>query len=142
MKIYNSIYDLKDLTAEEEDFALNNSNIENVRAKLFWSRRNKYKSLKKILPRFVCKCYDDWLWERFVTALSAPKTKSEYLEFTNQHTRYKHIFYILMMRGDFNEARKYEILAEYDFVKSFESIPSDLFMKNEIEYYDWRRQQL
>ncbi len=36
-------------------------------------------------------------------------------------------------------ARKYEILSDHDAILSLESSGSDCFMKNEYEYYEWRK---
>lgn len=68
-----------------------------------------------------------------------PVTKEEYYEDTDQYRRYRDISTILIIRGEFQNAKKYEILSNTDFVKNFESIPRDVFSTNEYEYYEWRK---
>ena len=68
-----------------------------------------------------------------------PVTKDEYFEDTDQYGRYIDISTIFMIRGDFEKAKQYEILSRVDFVKRFESVPRDLFIVNEPQYYEWRK---
>lgn len=143
MKIYNSIYDLKDLTAEEEDFALENGCIENMRFNRYRKslQYRLHAFLRSFIPHVIFKYYADWAWNKLINKLYAPKTKEEYFNSTTLQKRYEDLFYVFRMRGDFAMAREYELLSGIDAVR-MHAIPHDVIMKNELEYYDWRRRQL
>ena len=68
MKIYNSIYDLKDLTAEEEDFALENGCIENMRFNRYRKslQYRLHAFLRSFIPHVIFKYYDDWAWNKLI----------------------------------------------------------------------------
>lgn len=65
--------------------------------------------------------------------------KGEYFARTSQKKAYFDLFWVFRYRGDFKMARKYEILSDHDAILSLESSGSDCFMKNEYEYYEWRK---
>ena len=68
-----------------------------------------------------------------------PMTEEEYMLHKTDEDKVYDMFLLFRHRGEFEKARKYEALASYDAVKSFESVPRDLFIKNEHEYYMWRK---
>lgn len=66
-------------------------------------------------------------------------TKEEYPLDRSEKEKYYDLFCLFRHRGDFEMAKKYEVLSNHDEVKEFENIPRDLFIKNELEYYEWRK---
>jgi ethanolamine utilization cobalamin adenosyltransferase len=66
-------------------------------------------------------------------------TKDEYYELKTKEQVFYDLFWVFRHRGDFEKARKYEILAKYDAILSMEDSDSDCFMQNEFEYYEWRK---
>lgn len=66
-------------------------------------------------------------------------TKDEYMRHKSDEDKLYDLFLLFRHRGDFKMAKKYEVLSNHDEVKEFENIPRDLFIKNELEYYEWRK---
>ena len=66
-------------------------------------------------------------------------TKDEYMRHKSDEDKLYDLFLLFRYRGDFEMAKKYEVLSNHDEVKEFENIPRDLFIKNELEYYEWRK---
>lgn len=138
---YKSIYDLNDLTSREEEFAHSNADIWNMRYKKELDATKCRRTFwRKIFPKFIYIHLDNKLWDKITEKIKAPITKDEYFEATTQIERYNHLFYIFMMRGNFPMARQYELMSNKDFIKDFENIPCDVFMKNEMEYYTWLKE--
>lgn len=138
--IYNSIYDLSDLTAEEEKIAINSVRWKVEQMRFFESRDKHQKKrtlLKKILPNFIYVKYSNWLFKKSEPYIYAPISREEYVHHTTQQERYGDLFLIYRHRGDFVMARRYELLSQQDYVSSFECIPRDCFMRNEPDYYLW-----
>ena len=130
---YKSIYDLNDLTSQEKEFAHSNADIWDMRYKKELDATKCRRAFwRKIFPKFIYIHLDNKLWDKI--------TKDEYFEATTQIERYNHLFYIFMMRGNFPMARQYELMSNKDFIKDFENIPRDVFMKNEMEYYTWLKE--
>lgn len=71
--------------------------------------------------------------------LYKPLEKDEYYLIRSQERAYFDLFWVFRYRGDFELARQYELLANHDAVLSMESSGSDCFMRNEYEYYVWRK---
>lgn len=140
---YKSIYDLNDLTSQEEEFAHANADIWNMRYKKELDATKSCRTFwRKIFPKFIYIHLDNKLWDKITEKMKAPITKEEYFEATTQIERYNHLFYIFMMRGNFTMAKQYELISNNDFMKDFEDIPRDVFMKNEMEYYDWLKDNI
>ena len=138
---YKSIYDLNDLTSREEEFAHSNADIWDMRYKKELDATKCRRAFwRKIFPKFIYIHLDNKLWDKITEKIKAPITKDEYFEATTQIERYNHLFYIFMMRGNFPMARQYELMSNKDFIKDFENIPRDVFMKNEMEYYTWLKE--
>lgn len=72
--------------------------------------------------------------------VESPLSKDEYIAEKSKEDMAYDLFLVMRNRGLFDKAREYEILAQHDAVKDFESIPRDLFMRNELEYYKWRKE--
>lgn len=143
MTTYKSIYDLNDLTSQEEEFAHANADIWNMRYKKeLDATKSRRTFLRKIFPKFIYIHLDNKLWDKITEKMKAPITKEEYFEATTQIERYNHLFYIFMMRGNFTMAKQYELISNNDFMKDFEDIPRDVFMKNEMEYYAWLKDNI
>ena len=133
---YKSIYDLNDLTSQEEEFAHANADIWDMRYKKeLYATKSRRAFWRKIFPKFIYIHLDNKFWGKITEKIKVPITKEEYFEATTQIERYNHLFYIFMMRGNFPMARQYELMSNNDFMKDFEDIPCDVFMKNEMEYY-------
>lgn len=66
-------------------------------------------------------------------------SKEEYMEHKSEEEKLYDLFLLFRHRGDFESTKKYEILSNHNEVKEFENIPRDLFIKNELEYYKWRK---
>ena len=66
-------------------------------------------------------------------------TQEEYMSGKTDKEKYYDLFLLCRHRGWFKRARKYEKLADHDAIKWFENLPSDMFLKNEVEYYEWRK---
>ena len=140
---YKSIYDLNDLTSQEEEFAHANADIRDMRYKKELDTTKFRRTFwRKVFPKFIYIRLDNKFGEIITEKIKAPITKEEYFEATTQIERYNHLFYILMMRGNFTLAKQYELMSNKDFIKDFENIPHDVFMKNEMEYYTWLKRRL
>lgn len=140
---YKSIYDLNDLTSQEEEFAHANADIWDMRYKKeLYATKSRRAFWRKIFPKFIYIHLDNKFWGKITEKIKAPITKEEYFEATTQIERYNHLFYIFMMRGNFPMARQYELMSNNDFMKDFEDIPRDVFMKNEMEYYAWLKENI
>lgn len=140
---YKSIYDLNDLTSQEKEFAHANADIWDTRYKKeLDATKSRRTFLRKIFPKFIYIRLDNKLWDKITEKMKAPITKEEYFEATTQIERYNHLFYIFMMRGNFTMAKQYELMSNNDFMKDFEDIPRDVFMKNEMEYYAWLKDNI
>lgn len=138
---YKSIYDLNDLTSQEEEFAHANADIWDMRYKKELDATKCCRAFwRKIFPKFIYIHLNNKLWDKVTEKIKAPITKEEYFGATTQTERYNHLFYIFMMRGNFSMARQYELISNKDFIKDFENIPCDVLMNNEIEYYGWLKQ--
>lgn len=143
MTSYKSIYDLNDLTSQEEEFAHANADIRDMRYKKELDATKFRRTFwRKVFPKFIYIRLDNKFGEIITEKIKAPITKEEYFEATTQIERYRHLFYIFMMRGNFTLAKQYELMSNKDFVKDFENIPHDVFMKNEMEYYTWLKRRL
>lgn len=140
---YKSIYDLNDLTSQEEEFAHANADIRDMRYKKELDATKFRRTFwRKVFPKFIYIRLDNKFGEIITEKIKAPITKDEYFEATAQIERYRHLFYIFMMRGNFTLAKQYELMSNKDFIKDFENIPHDVFMKNEMEYYTWLKRRL
>lgn len=143
MKIYKSIYDLEYLTCKEEEFAHANTGIWDKRyMKELDASKFRRSILQTVLPKFIYIYMDNRLWNKIIKKIKAPITKEDYFIATTQIERYNHLFYIFIMRGNFLLARAYELLLGKNFIRDFENIPRDLFINNELEYYEWRKKNL
>lgn len=140
---YKSIYDLNDLTSQEEEFAHANAGIRDMRYKKELDATKFRRTFwRKVFPQFIYIRLDNKFGEIITEKIKAPITKDEYFEATTQIERYSHLFYIFMMRGNFTLAKQYELMSNNDFIKDFENIPHDVFMKNEMEYYAWLKDNI
>lgn len=140
---YKSIYDLNDLTSQEEEFAHANADIRDMRYKKELDATKFRRTFwRKAFPKFIYIRLDNKFWEIITEKIKAPITKEEYFEATTQIERYNHLFYIFMMRGNFTMAKQYELISNKDFIQDFENIPHDVFMKNEMEYYAWLKNNI
>lgn len=71
-----------------------------------------------------------------------PMTEDEYMLYKSDEEILYDLFLLFRHRGDFNKAFKYEKLSNYDAVKSIERLPRDVFIRNEYEYYKWRKSNM
>ena len=69
-------------------------------------------------------------------------SEEEYHLYKSETEMLYDLFLLFRHRGDFDKAFKYENLSNYDAVKSIESLPRDVFIRNEYEYYKWRTSKL
>ena len=140
---YKSIYDLNDLTNQEEEFAHANADIRDMRYKKELDATKFRRTFwRKVFPKFIYIRLDNKFGDIITEKIKAPITKEEYFEATTQIERYNHLFYIFMMRGNFTMAKQYELISNKDFIQDFENIPQDVFMKNEMEYYAWLKDNI
>lgn len=140
---YKSIYDLNDLTSQEEEFAHANADIRDMRYKKELDATKFRRTFwRKVFPKFIYIRLDNKFGDIITEKIKAPITKEEYFEATTQIERYNHLFYIFMMRGNFTMAKQYELISNKDFIQDFENIPQDVFMKNEMEYYAWLKDNI
>lgn len=68
-------------------------------------------------------------------------SEEEYMLYKSDEEKLYDLFLLFRHRGRFEKAYEYEKLAGFDEVKEFENIPRDMFIKNEHEYYMWRKEK-
>ena len=71
-----------------------------------------------------------------------PMTEDEYMLYKSNEDKFYDLFLLFRHRGKFEKAYEYEKLVGFDEVKEFENIPRDMFIKNEYEYYKWRKSKM
>lgn len=71
-----------------------------------------------------------------------PMSEEEYMLYKPDEDKLYDLFLLFRHRGKFEKAYEYEKLAGFDEVKEFENIPRDMFIKNEYEYYKWRKSNM